>query len=97
MYYELAFVFEVSGKSLGLYQQSWHLVWIDCTWLSPVACSNSAKASPVGSESAIGCAKRGWPSEVRQRPVASSNCQPCMVQVIMPFSIWAKRVKSAFR
>ncbi len=37
------------------------------------------------------------PGEVRQRPVASSNCHPCIEHVRMPFSTDANSGRSAFR
>src|SRR6266566_1010268 len=90
------FVFDVSGKSFGLYQQWLHFVLIDLTCPSAGSCSISSTAPAIASSLVIGCAYSGWPSEVRQRPVANSNCQPCIVQVSIPFSICAKRVRSAF-
>jgi hypothetical protein len=38
----------------------------------------------------------GWPSEVRQAPVARSHCQACRAQVMTPSATLAKRVRSAF-
>ena len=36
------------------------------------------------SRSAMGVADSSWPADVRQRPVASSHCQPCWWQVRIP-------------
>ena len=43
-------------------------------------------AAASASRSAMGVADSSWPAEVRQRPVASSHCQPCWWQVRIPSS-----------
>ena len=56
----------------------------------------SATSSPQP-EGSMGTATISWPSAVRQRPLASSNRQPCMAHSSTPSPTVPKRDRSAFK
>src|SRR5258708_37828720 len=79
----------------GTYQQCLHLLLrtSDECLLLPGSTVGASAASVLSKR----CVKSLRSSEGRHLPVASSNCQPCMVHVRMPSSILPKRVRSALR
>src|SRR5258707_12061664 len=80
----------------GTYQQCLHLLLRtsdECLLLLAGSIVGASAASVLSKR----CVKSLRSSEVRHLPVASSNCQPCIVHVRMPSSILPKRVRSALR
>src|SRR5712691_2897715 len=75
----------------GIYQQWLHLAAGGFTHSCIGTCSCCS------SSLLMRCVKSLRSSEVKHFPVASSNCQPCIVQVRTPSSILPKRVRSAFK